>query len=193
MFFRVSVLESFANFIIRVRVFKIFKIEASRGFAANEKFSILKYTLDIFSLVIYWKSFPNKAEDTCYPQDVMKGFKNFRVSSADDVLSAYNLMLLVNKSFNVETFYPQFCNAFNSTEKRYESLGSYGSLLLSFEVANPGLENNLLLSARFFERAIWFARPIRHAKKNGRIKANSMWTSDRETTRNSNFCSLLPK
>ena len=165
MFFRVSVLESFANFIIRVRVFKIFKIEASRGFAANEKFSILKYTLDIFSLVIYWKSFPNKAEDTCYPQDVMKGFKNFRVSSADDVLSAYNLMLSVNKSFNVETFYPQFCNAFNSTEKRYESLGSYGSLLLSFEVANPGLENNLLLSARFFERAIWFARPIRHAKK----------------------------
>ena len=53
MFFRVSVLESFANFIIRVRVFKIFKIEASRGFAANEKLSILKYTLDIFSLVIY--------------------------------------------------------------------------------------------------------------------------------------------
>ena len=165
MFFRVSVLESFANFIIRVRVFKIFKIEASTVFSANEKFSILKYILVIFSLVIYWKSFPNKAEDTCYPEDVMKGFKNFRVSLADDVLSAYNLMLLVNKSFNVETFYPQFCNAFNSTEKHYQNLGTYVSLLLSFEVANPGLENNLLLRTRFFERAIWFARLIRHARK----------------------------
>ena len=104
MFFKVSVLESFANFIIRVRVFKIFKIEASRRFAANEKSSILKYIL-----VIFFLSHLLTAEDGCYPEDVMEGFKNFRVSSVDDILSAYNL--IVNKSFNVETFYPQFCNA----------------------------------------------------------------------------------
>ena len=57
------------------------------------------------------------------------------------VLLAYNLMLLVNKSFSVdpEEFCSQFYMAFCSTEKLYKSLSGYYSLLLSFEVANQVL------------------------------------------------------
>ena len=54
---------------------------------------------------------------------------------------------------------------------------------------------NLLLRVRFLGPTILFARPIgqKKKKKKGLTKSNSMCTSDWQTTRNINFCSLLPR
>ena len=68
----------------------------------------------------------------------MGKLKNFKISSADDILPAYNLMLPIIKSFtgDPEKFYPQFYKAFSSTENLYKNLSGNCSLFLSFEVAN---------------------------------------------------------
>ena len=62
-------------------------------------------------------------EDACYPEDVMGEFKNFKVSSVDDMLPAYNLMLLIIKPLNGdhEKFYRQFYKAFSSIKSLQNS------------------------------------------------------------------------
>ena len=77
------------------------KSKHPENLSSNEESSKLKYSLDIFLL----KSFIEKSdaklvEDACYPEDVMGKFKNFKISSVDDILPAYNLMLSIIKSFN---------------------------------------------------------------------------------------------
>ena len=68
----------------------------------------------------------------------MGKFKNLKISSVDDILPAYNLMLLIIKSFSAdpEIFYSQFYEVFSSTENLYKNLIGNCNLLLSFEVAN---------------------------------------------------------
>ena len=107
--------------------------------SSNEESSKLKYSIDLFLLKTFNEDSAAKlAEDACYSEDVMGKFKNFKISSAGDILPAYNLMLPIIKSFNgdPEKSYPQFYKAFISTEKLYKNLSGNCSLLLSFEVAN---------------------------------------------------------
>ena len=68
----------------------------------------------------------------------MEEFKNFRNLSVDNILPAYNWILSVIKSFNVdpEKFCPQFYKAFISTENLYKNIIGNWSLLFTFEVAN---------------------------------------------------------
>ena len=106
---------------------------------SNEESSKLKYILDIFLLKSFVeKSAAKLAEDACYAEDVMGEFKNFEISSVDDISPAYKLMLPIIKSLNgdPEKFYPQFYKAFSSAENLYKNLGGNCSLFLSFEVAN---------------------------------------------------------
>ena len=68
---------------------------------SNEKSSKSKYSLDIFLLKSFIEKIAVKlAEDVHYPEDVMEEFKNFNISSIDDILPAYNLMLPIIKSFS---------------------------------------------------------------------------------------------
>ena len=106
---------------------------------SNEESNKLKYNWDIFLLRSFVeKSAAKLAEDACYPENVIGEFKNFEISSVDDILPAYNLMLPIIKSFNAdpEKFYPQFYKAFISAENLYKNLSGNCGLLLSFEVAN---------------------------------------------------------
>ena len=84
------------------------------------------------------KSAAKSVEDGCYPENVKREFKNFEISSVDDILPAYNLMLPIIKSFNgdPEKFYPHFYKAFISAENLYKNLSGNCGRLLSFEVAN---------------------------------------------------------
>ena len=107
--------------------------------SSNEESSKLKYSLDIFLLKSFTeKSTARLAEDARYPEDVMGQFINFKISSVDYTLLAYNLKLSIIKSFegDPEKFYPQFYMACSSTENLYKNLSGNYSLLLSFEVAN---------------------------------------------------------
>ena len=68
----------------------------------------------------------------------MGQLRNFEISSIDNILPAYNLMLPIINLLNgdPEKFYPQFYKAFSSTENLYKNLSGNCSLLLSFKVAN---------------------------------------------------------
>ena len=115
------------------------KLKHPENLSSNEESNKLKYSIDLFLLKTFNQDSAAKlAEDACYSEDVMGKFKNFKISSAGDILPAYNLMLPIIKSFNgdPEKSYPQYCKAFISTEKLYKNLSSNYSLLLSFEVAN---------------------------------------------------------
>ena len=55
----------------------------------NEECSKLKYNLDIFLLKSFVDKSPAKlGGDACCPEDVMGEFKNFEISSFDDILPA---------------------------------------------------------------------------------------------------------
>ena len=85
------------------------KSNHSENLSSNEESSKLKYSLDIFLLKSFIeKSAAKLAKDACYPEEVMGKFKNFKISSVEDILPAYNLMLPIMKSFNGDTekFYP---------------------------------------------------------------------------------------
>ena len=106
---------------------------------SNEESNKIKYNWDIFLLRSFVeKSAAKLAEDLCDPENIIGEFKNFEISSVDDILPAYNLMLPIIKSFNgdPEKFYPQFYKAFISAENLYKNLSGNCGLLLSFEVAN---------------------------------------------------------
>ena len=116
---------------IRIRIVETCKIKTSR------EIKQIKIQLRSFSVeFIHWKKW-KLAEDACYPEDVKGKFKNLKISSADDILPAYNLMLLIVKSFNAdpEIFYSQFYEVFSSIESLYKNLSGNCNLLLSFEVA----------------------------------------------------------
>ena len=86
---------------------------------------------------MYERSTQKLAKDECYPESVMEEFKNFKLSSLEDIKPHYELILPTVNSFSgdLEIFYPQMYNVF-STADDYTNLSHDCSLLLSFDVVN---------------------------------------------------------
>ena len=119
------------------------KSKHQEALPAEQENSSQIHPLDISTLQKFIEKSADKlSKDSCYPDDIMEEFKSFKISSVDDVLPAYNLLLPILKSFkgDAEKFYPQYYKVFSlSPESVYKGLSGKCSLLLSFDVANQVL------------------------------------------------------
>ena len=87
------------------------------------------------------KSALKLANDECYPESIMAGFRSFKVGSLEDV---YDLVKNVINSFdgNAENFYPKFYKVISGATSPFgNNLGRNSSLLLGFELANHVLSH----------------------------------------------------
>lgn len=119
------------------------KSKHQEALPAEQENSSNIHSLDMSTLQNFIvKSADKLSKDACYPDEIMEEFKNFKISSVDDVLPAYNLLSPILKSFKgeAEKFYPQYYKVFStSPESVYRGLSGKCSLLLSFDVANQVL------------------------------------------------------
>ena len=102
-----------------VKIVEACKIKTSKKFTVQSEIQHIKIKHRYFSAeVIDWRKCWKVSRRCMLIWGCYGGIQKLLISSFDDILLAFNLVLLMVKSFNgdPEKFYPQFCKAFSSTK-----------------------------------------------------------------------------